>query len=135
MVASKGSARLTRINAEIAQQFALYVLYEVDDVIIKSVQVTRAEVSKDLSSAKLFYLIIRPLSELAPVRKGVESRERSIDLALDSQVVAQHLKNIAANFRRYLAQQLNLRKTPECRFYFDEQAVKTQHILDLLAKI
>ena len=113
--AKGGSVRLSRINSQIAHEFTQFLLQEVDDKRLKCAQVSRVEASKDFSVAKVHVTTLDP--------------------SVDRKALVKNLKGIAGAFRHHLARTLNLRVTPTVQFYFDENAVKTQHLLTLIEKL
>ena len=116
MVTPKTSLRLERINSEILHEIRQYMLTQLDDPILKTVQqITRVETSKDLSHAKIYFTVA--------------------DSNHDIKKLTTHLQGAANRLRHHLATTLNLRKTPQLKFYYDEQSVKTSHLLDILSRL
>lgn len=109
------SPRMQRIADAIQREVSVLLVNEIDDRRIKHVQLTHVIVSKDLSIAKIYFIPGNTDEEPEKLTK---------------------LLNKTASFLRFnIAKHLDLRVTPELKFYFDEQGKKTQHLLDLLEKI
>ena len=108
----KTSLRIERINAAVAHEIRQYLASNIEDKRLKQAQITSAVVSKDLSYAKIYF----------SVGEGT----------IDVKQLTQQLNHAANLFRYHIAQVLDLRVTPEIKFYFDEQAIKTARLLDLI---
>jgi ribosome-binding factor A len=113
--APKGSLRLERICSQILHEISQYIITKLDDNRLKAAQLTRAEISKDLSHAKIYFTVA--------------------DADTDIKKMAICLNNASNIFRHHLAATLNLRVTPQVKFYYDENAAKKNHLLGLLAKL
>lgn len=115
MVAQKPSARLDRISSAIMHEVGQVLLRDIDDARLKRAQILRVTVSKDLSFAKVYFTVA--------------------DDSIEPKVLAKLLNNASGLFRHHLADSLDLRVTPEVKFYYDEAAAKTAHLLDLITKL
>jgi ribosome-binding factor A len=115
MVTTKTSARLERISSAILFEVSQVLLREIDDPRLKRAQLMRAVVSKDLSIAKIYFVVA--------------------DENIDPKALAKQLNNASGLFRHHMAEKLDLRVTPEIKFYYDEDAAKAAHLLDLMAKL
>ena len=106
--------RRGRINDEVRNEMAM-ILREVKDPRVAEafVSVSAAEVTPDLKYAKIFY------SHLRGEKKEIE----------------QGLKSSAGFMRKKLAQNLNLRITPELTFVEDMSIKNGAHISSILNKI
>jgi len=106
--------RAGRINDEVRNVVAM-AMREVKDPRVSSafVSVTAADVTPDLKYAKIYYSSLRG-----------EPKE-----------VAQGLRSSAGFIRRQIAQQLNLRITPELTFVEDKSISHGAHISELLHSI
>lgn len=111
---SKNNFKYNRIDSEIKKEIQILLLSEVKDPRITGfVNVNEVIVNKDLSFCKVYVSIL-------------DSNKNEILKALDN----------AKGFIRYeLANRLNLRRTPEVKFYLDETLENAQHIEELLNKI
>lgn len=109
--------RMVRINEETARTLA-QIVREVKDPRVAGafVSITGADVSRDLKYAKVFW------SSLAP----------SDD---DGKEIAAGLKSCTGFMRKRLAEELNLRITPELHFVRDKSAANGAHISSILRDI
>ncbi|MDR1871763.1 MAG: 30S ribosome-binding factor RbfA [Deltaproteobacteria bacterium] len=107
--------RLEKVNHQILTQVAELLLLRSEDPRLKTVSVTRAEVSPDLRKAKVFWSVL-----------GDEDQKKAATKALTG----------AAGFiRSSLAGTLGLRAVPELSFIFDknlEYAQKLNQVFDEL---
>lgn len=108
--------RRDRINDETQKALSL-IIREVKDPRVASafVSITGAEVSGDLKFAKIYYSILGA--------DGNKEKEKEI---------AKGLRSSAGFIRRRLAQELDLRQTPELTFYPDRSIANGAHISSLL---
>ena len=106
--------RAGRINDEVRNVVAM-AMREVKDPRVASafVSVTAADVTPDLKFAKIYYSALRG-----------EPKE-----------IAQGLRSSTGFIRRQIAQQLNLRITPELTFVEDKSISHGAHISELLHSI
>ncbi len=105
--------RMRRIADLIRTTLAEILLQEKDDPRFQEVTMTRVSVSRDLGHARI-YVSFMP---------GEDHKARIASL------------NQAAKYLRYqLAQAVQLRVTPELRFYYDDSTTKGQRVMDLLNK-
>jgi len=108
------SYRIDQINEQV-QEVMTGIFRTVKDPRVSKafVSVTGADVSKDLSVAKIYY------SVLAGKEEGV----------------AEGLKSAGGYIRSELASRLNLRITPKLTFIKDDSTAKAMHIVSLLKDI
>lgn len=109
--------RRDRINDETQKALSL-ILREVKDPRVAGafVSVTGAEVSGDLKFAKIYYSVL-----------GADAE--------GEKKVAQGLRSSTGFIRRRLAQELDLRQTPELSFFIDRSMANGAHISSLLHSI
>ncbi len=109
--------RRDRINDE-TQKTLSVILREVKDPRVADafVSITGAEVSGDLKFAKIYYSVLGA---------DAEGEKR----------VAQGLRSSAGFIRKRLAQELDLRQTPELTFALDRSMANGAHISSLLHSI
>ncbi len=105
--------RLQRIADLIRTTLSEIFLRESENHRFREVTIIRVIVTRDLSHARI-YVSYMP---------GVDTQEMT---AL--------LNSAAKSLRYHLAQAIQLRVTPELRFYYDDSNVKGQHIVDLINK-
>ena len=106
--------RRGRINDEMQKELA-QVLRQVKDPRVSEafISVTAVDVTPDLKFAKVYYSAMTG----------------------DKKEIAKGLKSSAGYIRRQLAQNLNLRMTPELTFYEDHSIAHGAHISKLLNSI
>lgn len=109
------SPRLARINQAILHELSQLLLTEVEDKTLRLTQLTRVIASKDLASAKVYFLVTEPTQSPDKILKK--------------------LRNAASWFRFELAKRMELRVTPELKFFYDEQQQKAQQLTTLLNKL
>ncbi|MBI3546164.1 MAG: 30S ribosome-binding factor RbfA [Gammaproteobacteria bacterium] len=108
----KDSNRPRRVAELIKRELAMLIARELDDPHAHDVTLTSAEVSRDMSSARIYFSM---LSGAAEAKKTVKSLNR------------------AAGFLRHaLMQRLSLRTVPALRFYFDESVERGARIDSLI---
>lgn len=103
----KNSSRMKRIADLIQITLAEIIQKELEEHLPSMITITDAEVSRDLSHAKIFVSV------------------------LDEKKAKETVKelNNAAKFLRYsLAHSIKLRVTPALRFYYDDTAVRGSHL-------
>lgn len=103
-----------RICSEVERIIKEVVSYEIkDNRVLGNATVTSISLSKDFSHCKVF------------VQIDVE----------DKKEVMQGLKNASGFVRHILAEQLDMRKTPEIVFYIDDSVERVKRIEELLKQI
>jgi len=101
------ATELTRVVNELLQA-------EVKDPRLLGVRISDAEVSKDLSFARLFYATLDPNQDCEPVEQA--------------------LRKAAGFLRTRVGQEVRMRRTPELRFVHDEAARRGAEVSRLLAE-
>ena len=76
---------------------------------------SRVSITPDLKIASVYYSVMDPKIELKPLQS--------------------EMKSMAALFRKHLGNALQIKFTPELRFYYDETADYSHRIESLLSKI
>ncbi len=107
--------RAERISQRILEEVTLILGREIRDPQIAGVNVTRVEVSGDLRVAKIFVT--------AP--PDADEAEQVLDA----------LARAARYFRRRLAENMDLRITPEVRFVLDYSIAKGEQFLKVLEQV
>ena len=100
-----------QISAELARNVSEILANEARDELLKTITITGAEVSKDLSYAKVYFTSISSLSK--------EQLEKE-------------LEESSGFVRTEIANRMNLRKTPIIKFIYDESVAygnKIEHII------
>lgn len=97
----KNSIKNTRINMEVQRELSKVISQEMKDPRIDPMtSVIAVEVTPDLKQAKVFVSVL-----------GSEEKK---------QATLEGLKSATPFIRKHLASTINLRNTPELRFYMDE---------------
>ncbi len=105
------SIKIRRINSELVKTISEILLLETNDEFLKTVTITGADVSKDLSIAKVYFTSLDP-------------REKK-DLEKDMEEASDFI-------RKFVAEKMDLRQTPKLKFIFDESIEygnKIEHII------
>jgi len=107
------SYRAERVNELIRRELVLLLKKETRDPRLQTVVITDVIVTRDLTSAKVFF---------------------SVDES-SQQIVASLLKNASGFFRTSLSKSLDLRHTPSLSFIYDTAPNTGAKIDDLLSKL
>lgn len=106
--------KIERIGSQIERELSNIIFNEVKDEVIRSITITGSEVTSDLGLAKIYYTYL-----------GDYERE-----FIDSE-----LKKASSFLRTMLAEQIDIRHTPELRFIFDESIEYGTNIEKILSDI
>lgn len=111
----KNNSRIVKINSEIKKELALILRDEIKDPIVSKnfTTVTKVETTIDLKICKVYVSIM-----------GKEKEK-----------VIKSLKNAAGFIRHEVAKRVNLRNTPEFKFYVDDSLDYSMHMDELFKKI
>lgn len=108
----KDSNRPRRVAELIRRELAMLIPRELDDPHAHQITLTGAEVSRDLSFAKIYFSLLSGATEAKQTVKSL---------------------NRAAGFLRHaLMGRVSLRTVPELRFYFDESVERGARIDSLI---
>lgn len=107
--------RIEKIQELMKQEISQIILQELKDPRIGFVTVTQVEVTRDLSSAKVFVSIMGDEEQITKCWKGLNSSLGFI--------------------RREVGQRIRLRVTPELKFVLDKSLDYSDHIQKLLLQI
>jgi len=108
----KDTNRPRRVAQLIKRELAGLISHELHDPRTRRVTLTDAEVSRDLSSARIYFSLL--------------GDDREIKQAMTA------LNHAAGFLRHALKQRLVLRGVPELRFYYDETVEKGSRISQLI---
>lgn len=112
---AKPPKRAARVADVIKNELSVLLLQRVRDPHLREITISRVELSDDLRHAKVYYTMFQGQATPEQVRKSLEK---------------------ATGFMRsHLARTLNLRYTPELRFWYDEELVEVERIERLLDDI
>lgn len=107
--------RSERVGERIHQEISIMLAREVSDPRLVGVTVTRVEMTGDLRLAKVYVS--------AP------------DDAAEEKQLKEALQRAAHYFRKQLAANMDLRYTPELRFYIDHSIQQGERFLQVLAQV
>jgi ribosome-binding factor A len=110
--------RLEQINSLLQEEIGSILLLEAPDPIFTALTVTEVRVTADLSQAKVFVMVSRPVEGAEPIRIS------EADLQL-----------VADKVRRLLAPKLSLKRTPRLHFIIDETEERAEYIENLLRQV
>lgn len=112
---SQPPKRASRVADVIKKELSLLLVQRVRDPYLREISISRVTLSEDLRHAKIYYTMFQPEGKLGQVEKS--------------------LAKAAGFMRSHLARTLNLRFTPELRFWYDEDLVEVERIERLLDDI
>lgn len=107
--------RASRVADVIKNELSLLLVQRARDPHLRDVSISRVELSDDLRHAKIYYTMFQGQEKINRVN-------RSLDKA-------------TGFMRSHLAKTLNLRFTPELRFWYDEEFEEVEKIEKLLDEI
>lgn len=108
------SIKINRINSELVRTLSSIILLETDDEFMKSVTITAADTSSDLSYAKIYFTSL---------------------LSKDKQELEKEMNEASDFFRKFVAMKMNLRQTPKLHFYYDDSVSYGNKIENILNEI
>jgi len=109
------SYRPERVGEQIFKEATRLLLYSIKDPRVASVTLTGVQMSRDISSAQLFFTVSDEVAERQNAEKG--------------------LKSAAPFIRREIGKVMGLRFVPEIRFKYDKSIVYGQKIDALLHQV
>jgi ribosome-binding factor A len=105
-------SRNQRLGNQVLRSLSELLRFETKDPRLQDVSLTAVELTRDLSVARVYYSMIDPDAEVAPVQAGLEK---------------------ASGFlRAKLGQAIKVRHVPELRFKHDDSAAEGQRMSDLI---
>lgn len=107
--------RASRVADVIKNELSLLLVQRVRDPHLQDISISRVKLSDDLRHAKVYYTMFQPHGKLKRVEKS--------------------LGKATGFMRSHLAKTLNLRFTPELRFWYDEEFEEVEKIERLLDDI
>ncbi len=107
--------RASRVADVIKNELSVLLVQRVRDPHLRDISISRVELSDDLRHAKVYYTMFQGQENMTQVT-------RSLDKA-------------TGFMRSHLAKTLNLRFTPELRFWYDEEFEEVKKIEKLLDEI
>ncbi len=107
--------RIEKINQSVKEEVSRIVQLEVKDPRLEFVTITRADVSRDLQHAKIFFSVLGTSSKADDAKKGLESARGFI--------------------RRLIGQRVRMRYTPEIDFILDRSLEYSADIEKVIQKV
>lgn len=110
-------SRTDRVADFLKQELAQLIRLEIRDPRLSSVNITDAEVSRDLGHARIFFTLI-----------GSRSRE-------DGEKAAALLNRASGFLRKQIAAASTMRSTPQLHFHYDESVIRGGQLSALIDKV
>ena len=110
-----GVSRAERVGQQVHQVVARLLLTGVDDPRLREIQITGVELSPDLRSGKIYFVMLSGEEPDPEVLEGVG--------------------RLTGFVRSHLASELSLRYVPELEFKFDEAVLRGRRIDDILSNL
>lgn len=107
--------RIQRVEKIIERELASIIFSEVHNELIKFVSITKVALNKDMSVAMVWYTVLGNDGEIEATKKALEQAKGFL--------------------RSELAHRLDLRKTPELRFKYDESLTYGNHINEVIENL
>lgn len=107
--------RVQRVEKIIERELASIIFSEVHNELIKFVSITKVALNKDMSVAMVWYTVLGNDGEIEATKKALEQAKGFL--------------------RSELAHRLDLRKTPELRFKYDESLTYGNHINEVIENL
>ena len=107
--------RVQRVEKIIERELASIIFTEVHNELIKFVSITKVALNKDMSVAMVWYTVLGNEGEIEATKKAIEQAKGFL--------------------RSELAHRLDLRKTPELRFKYDESLAYGNHISEVIESL
>ena len=107
--------RVQRVEKIIERDLASIIFSEVHNELIKFVSITKVALNKDMSVAMVWYTVLGNDGEIEATKKALEQAKGFL--------------------RSELAHRLDLRKTPELRFKYDESLAYGNHINEVIENL
>lgn len=106
--------RIERIEKIIERELAS-ILFDVNNNKLKFVSITKVSLTNDLSIATIYYTVLGNKGEIEATKEDLEKAKGYL--------------------RSSLAKRIDLRKTPELRFKYDESLAYGNHINEILENL
>lgn len=107
-------SRLDRVSDFLKQELAQLIRFEIKDPRLSTINIVDAEVSRDLSHAKIFFTVI-----------GCQNEE-------DGKKAADVLNRAAGFLRKQLSESNTMRTTPQLHFHYDSSVIRGGHLASLI---
>lgn len=107
--------RMDRVNQQFKREVSQIIHQDLADPRLRFVTVTRADVSRDLQNAKIYFTALGDEQQVQEAQKGLESARGMI--------------------RRLIGQRIKMRYTPDILFAYDKSAGFQSSIEETIAQI
>ena len=107
--------RIDRVNNQILDILGDILIKHIDLSHLGFVTFTKIDVSRDLRQAKVYYSVLN--QRLPKDQLNIE------------------INKFRKPFKKFLGPQLNLKNTPDIRFYFDDTYEYTEYVASLINKL
>lgn len=107
-------SRLDRVADFLKQELAQLIRFEIKDPRLATINITDAEVSRDLGHAKIFFTVIGNQNEA------------------EGQKAAEVLNRAAGFLRKQLAESNTMRTTPQLHFHYDQSVIRGGQLAALI---
>ncbi len=108
------SVKIKRIASEIAKEISNIISFESRDETFKTVTITGADVTNDLSFATIYFTVI-----------DEENKDK----------ILKELNNASGFFRKEIAQRVEIRNIPEIKFKYDDSIAYGNNIERIIKEI
>ncbi len=106
--------KLKRISSELVKTINEIIMEESNDELLKSITITGSEVSSDLSYAKVYFTSLKDM---------------------DHQQLEKEMDEASKMFRKFVAEKMDLRQTPQLKFIYDESIAYGSRIESIIQTI
>lgn len=106
--------RIERINKEMLREISEILQRRIKDDLVKKAILTGVDCSRDLSHAKVYFMLLNPS---------------------ETQGVMEALEKVAGRIRGMLGKMMRLRQIPELHFHYDHSEERARQIDKLLDRI
>ena len=106
--------KIERLNHTYQQEISMIIMKEIKDEDIKFVTITGVDITSDLSFAKVYYTVL-----------DQDKKEKTEEA----------LKKAAPFIRTKLAENIDIRHTPELKFIYDTSIAYGEHIDKIIEEI
>lgn len=108
------SHKIAKISADIARTLSEIIFEEASDEVLKSITITGAKVSRDLSYAKIYFTSL---------------------LDMDKNKIVSQVNEASSFLRGQISLRLNLRHTPILEFVYDDSIAYANKIENIIKEI
>ena len=103
-----------RVNKIVERELSTILLMEAKNPLLKYVSITKVSLTNDLSLATIWYSVIGKEDEIEATKKALEESKGFL--------------------KSELSHRIDIRKTPDLKFKYDESLAYGKHIEELLKK-